>query len=69
MASIKVIIENVDFDASGDAFPVTTFTIDSEDVDTVTKLEGLFRAVAHAAGFTYVGAVECRSFKSLEVQE
>lgn len=69
MSNIKVIISEVDYDSTTESFPVTTITLDCEDVDTVQKLEGLFKAVALAAGFIYIGKVECKSLKNLEVEE
>lgn len=58
MARIKVEITDVDYDGismNDEAMPQTTITLEAVDILMLNQLEGLFKAIALAAGFDYVG--------------
>lgn len=72
MSKITVKIECEAWDAIeffDQAEPEMTITIETPEITSIAELEGLFYKVAQAAGFTYVGAVDCKILQSLEVKE
>jgi hypothetical protein len=67
--NISVKITGIDYTSPSESMPVTTILIKSEDVTTVQELEGLFRAIAQAAGFGYIESVRCHSSSSPAKEE
>ena len=64
MCKIKVEINSVpsESDRLGAYFPVEKQTIEFGEIHSIGALEAAFATIALAAGFTYVGAVECVRF-------
>ncbi len=71
MAKIRVEITEEGFDGGlldGPVTPAMTTVLNVEEIGTLDELEEFFRRVATAAGFYYVGAVECKKYACLHLE-
>jgi hypothetical protein len=71
MSRIKVEITSEPSESAnlGAYFPIEKQTIEFGEIHSIGALEAAFVSIALAAGFTYVGAVECVRFKSVALEE
>lgn len=71
MTKIRVEITEEGFDGSlldGPVTPAMTTVLNVEEIGTLEELEEFFRRIAAAAGFYYVGAVECKKYACLHLE-
>lgn len=60
MAKLRIEISEISYESTeayGEAMPETKTTLEVEEVWSLQQLEGVFKQVALAAGFDYVGKV------------
>lgn len=71
MVKIRVEITEEGFDGGlldGPETPAMTTVLNVEEIGTLGELEEFFRHIAVAAGFFYVGEVECKKYAFTHIE-
>lgn len=71
MTKIRVEIVEPGFDGGlldGPVTPAMTTVLNVEEITTLGELEEFFRRIATAAGFFYVGEVECKKYAFVHIE-